>query len=181
MENETGSPLDRLSARIAARTTSADSKQSTDDSVFQQTFGKGNEGDPPPPEPGLLDRLAARMGQRDEDSPASSPDGYDIPVEGADPALTTFLQTAAHELKMTKRQTAMLAQKYDALVKNHNETQRKAAEENSKAITVELANLWGAEFEANSRAVNELTKGLSDSQFTALVHRLLFEHAKGQH
>ena len=172
-ESETGSPMDRLSARIAARTTSADT-QNADKSVFQ-TFAKGTEGDPTPPEPRLLDRLAERIGQRDEESAPGTVEGYQIDVEGADQKLVDWFKQSALEGGLTRKQVANLSQKYQAMLVEHAETQRKAAEETSKLITTELQTAWGTEFEANSKAVQEFTKGLSDAQFTALVHRLLHQ------
>ncbi|SPF42636.1 hypothetical protein SBDP1_40035 [Syntrophobacter sp. SbD1] len=105
-------------------------------------------------------------------------EGYTIPIEGADPKLATFLKTTAHELNMTRKQTSLLAQKYDQMVKTQMETQRKAAELTTQAVTGELKTIWGAEFEGNSRTVQEFTTGLSDAQFTSLVQRLLHAEAK---
>jgi hypothetical protein len=105
-------------------------------------------------------------------------DDYSVPVENADPKLVSFLKETAYAEGMTRKQVANLAVKYQNLVNKEMAEQRRAAEETFKSVTSELQGAWGADFDTNSKAVQEFTKGLSDAQFNALVHRLLHEEAK---
>jgi hypothetical protein len=166
-------------ARKAASQAQDDKSKPGPNEKTESAFGKAligqdsKPGDPPPAQ--QADGVKFVEVENPDLVPVTL-DGYTIPVEGADPKLTAFLTSTAHELNMTRKQTSLLAQKYDQMVKAHMTEQAKATEENSKAVTAELTTLWGNDFDGNSRLVQESTKTLSDAQFTALVQKLLHAH-----
>jgi hypothetical protein len=110
-------------------------------------------------------------------------DSYTIPIEGANPELVGFLKTTAHELGMTRRQTAAIAQRYDAMV------QKKMAADAAgynQAFIGSLQKAWGEGFQNNINtaieystqlqqdmpALGELLGGHKDAAIAYLLNEL---------
>jgi hypothetical protein len=203
-ENEISSPLERLTQRIGAR--SSDESQEAgspkeDKSPtpepgqqqlsayerFIQRFVKPTdkpesgeqpgEQQPGQQQPGELQLIEIQDGQV---IPKDAKD-YLIPGEDqADKDLVTWFREKALALGLSKKQTAHLVQFHSAKFLERTTAQANASKMVFDAVTGDLKTTWGPDYESNSKAINEATKGMSDAQFTGLIHKLLLQHVQGQ-
>jgi hypothetical protein len=191
MPNETNeqlSAMERFVERVAGRgagTPPPDNGSGEKETVFTALPGLRDNTNGAEREPGALERWEQRhMDRAEGNAPPTHPAGYGLALEGVDPQHINAFQEIALETGLTKKQAADVATKYREYAAKNAETETatrsKAVEESHRAITAKLKTAWGDEFEGNSRAVHQLTQGLSDVQFHSLVQRLLLEEARRQ-
>lgn len=146
------------------------------------------------PPTSALDRWTQRLLDKADDKPPGEAEGYDFSAvkdmqEVDRPHFDAFKKVAL-EAGLTKKQAATVAEKFYEHSVQHNlaeisrqqaelDREREATEASYRETTSELEGHWGiTEVQKNLDAIKSFTKDLSQSQFTALVNRLLYDEAK---